>query len=676
MKITRLSGLLGAVVLAVAACGGDDPPKFADEEPSSGGGKSGKGGGSSTAGKTGDAGGEGGTSPAAEGIDVLITAPAAASDPNTDDVLVSNEVTVLCSVKPEEEVNLDGSSVVIDVLDAAGEVALGQDEKPLTAVGVPTTEPNEYSASFVLTSVATGEVSFRCSAASVDKASGGADEVSTFIDHGPTIVAKAPLADSPHALKGKMPVEFTVVPSRLTDDDAGAEVTSVTLSVAGASIKGAALVRDEEDPSTYRAEIDFSDQILFKDPPPEHTSVHIEATNAREPKAVTAVNDYAIVVDGKGPDIEYVSPQPNWTVHGETVVEFTAVDSGAGVDLDTVELFLTGVAAPYKYDASKPTIWTKTGNTFKFRFDSLSSDLADVAYQINVTIRAQDTAGNLTDGKVLVLNKDDYGPSIDLDPGNARGINSQNVCSKSFDPLYLAVNDEEKKSVTSVMLRALVYDRTNQGSGGNVYYMAGTDRNSVRLYIQPNPSEPLLKDTDEDGICDDLVRENFPYVSLAALARGGSLEYAADGTEAPPVAGRCTVPTTPSGTSGPMCNGTSDMHGVIQHDVGTGGDEPVVYAFSPSASGFECTGKQLDLNPYTAPGGVSLSADGWVCLAVKAKDNRGNTTVSRPLRVCLDDPTVSWPGDGLPGCMKGAAPPTCVSSCSPPPPIGPHIYRN
>jgi hypothetical protein len=674
MKVTCWSGLVGAVLLAVA-CGGEERPPVVNEEPTNGGRPGGKGGGTSTSGKTGDDGGEGGMA-SADGIEVRVLAPSASSDPNRDDVLVENDVTVLCSVSAAtDDVTVDGSSVLIEVLDAMGDTALGQDDKPLAAKGTKTSDPDQYSADFVLTSVATGKVSFRCSAASVDKAAGGKDEITTFVDHGPTITAISPEVDSPHALNGVMPVEFTVTPSPLSDEDDGAEVTGVTLSVAGATIKPTDLVQDEDDPTTYRAEVNFGNRDLFNQPPPEHTSVHIEATNARTPKPATAVSDYAIVVDGKGPDISFENPKENAAVHGETIVEFTAVDSGAGLDLDTLQVTLTGVKAPFKYDASKPTVWTKTGNTFKFRFDSLSAQLKSVAYQINVSVQAQDRAGNLTDGKVLVLNKDDYAPIIDLDPGNARGMSTTKVCTDSFDPLGDSLDDQEAVSVSTNMLRALVYDRTNTGSGGLVYYMSGTDRNSVRLYFQPDPSEPLLKDTDGDGICDDLAGDDFNYVSLAAISKGGSLPSGPDADATPATAGICTVPTTPSTPSSAMCDGASDLYGVIQHDVGTGGDEPVVYALAPSSSGFECTGKRLDLTSYTSLNGVSFSADGWFCMAARASDGLGNTGVSRPLRICLDDPTVTWPGDGLPGCMKGAPPPSCVSGCTPPAGMPPHIYR-
>lgn len=673
MKHTWLLGLAGAIALA-AGCGGDDRPPVIDDEPATGGKSSGKGGGSS-AGKSSHDGGEGGMA-AMDGIEIQITAPRAASDPSTDEVLVENDVKVVCSAKAaESDIMVDGSSVTIEVLDAAGKVALGQDEKPLSAKGTPTGEPNEYSASFVLTSVATGAVSFRCTAASTDKASGGQGTVATFIDHGPTIVAKLPEADSAHALKGIMPLEFSVTPSPLSSDDDGAEVTGVTLHVAGVEINEPLLSQNSDDPSIYSAEINFADPILFKDPPPEHTSVHIEATNARKPKAATAINDYPIIVDGKGPTIEYVAPLENATVHGETVIEFTASDGGAGLDLDTLELSLTGIDEPFKYDAKKPSIWTKTGDNFKFRFDSLQ--LETVAYQINVTIRAQDRAGNATDGKSRVLNKDDYAPLIDMDPGNARGM-AADKCSLSFDPLYNALSDGAKVSVSSNMLRALVYDKTNTGSGSIANYMSGTNRGSVRLYFQPDPSQPLLKDTDHDGVCDALTREDFKYVSLAPLAKAGELSYGPDETTEP-AAGSCGMQPA-SVPSARLCENTSDMYAVIQHDVGKMTDEPVVYAYAPAAgSGFECTGKTLDLHNYTADPaqnfGVSLSKDGWVCMAVRAEDNLGNVGVSRPLRVCLDDPGVTWPGDGQPECMKGAPPPSCVDACTAPPPIPAHIYR-
>lgn len=677
MKHIWLLGLAGAIALA-AGCGGDERPAVIDDGTGTGGKSTGKGGGSS-AGKTSDDGGGEGGMAALDGIDVQITAPQGATDPNTDEVLVESEVKVVCSVKAaESDVTVDGSSVTIEVLDAAGKVAVGQDKKPLSGKGTPTGEANEYSASFVLTSVSTGAVSFRCSAASVDKTSGGQDTIATFIDHGPTIVAKLPEVDSPHALKGIMPVEFSVTPAPLSADDEGAEITSVTLSVAGAEIEAPVLTRDSKDPSVYRAEVDFTDPVLFKDPPPEHTAVHIEAVNARKPKAATGVNDYPIVVDGKGPEIAYVAPKENATVHGETTIQFTASDSGAGLDLDTLELSLTGIDDPFKFDATKTAIWTKTGDSFKFRFDSLQ--LKTVAYQINVSIRAQDRAGNATDGKSLVLNKDDVAPLIDLDPGDARGETQQGICSLSFDPLYEALDDGEKVTVSSNMLRAVVYDRTSTGSGPNTYYMSGTNRGSVRLYVQPDPSQPLLKDTDDDGVCDSLAREDFKYISMAPLRKDGTLSYGPDGTTEPATAGSCTVPPTASGPTTTMCENTSDMYAVVQHDVSTGGDEPIVYAYAPATSGFECTGKKLDLHNYTADPAqnfsVSLSKDGWVCMAVRAEDNLGNVGVSPPLRVCLDDPAVTWPGNGQPDCMKpDAEPPSCLDGCSAPPSMPAHIYR-
>jgi hypothetical protein len=691
MKLRGLLGLVGTVIVA-ASCSGDDRPQVIDEP--GGGRPSGRAGSSSAGGKnqsgggaqnqSGGDGGQGGSS--LEGLEVRITSPAPASDPNEDEVLVAEEVTVLCTVEAPANsgVAVDGSSVKIEVLDANGDVALGQDEKPLESVGAPTGNKDEYSARFVVTGVPTGKVSFRCAASSVDDAAAGVDEVSTLLDHGPTIVVEGPAPDSPHPLRGVMPVEFKVTPTPLSDSDEGAEIISVELSVAGAQIAAPVLVQDDDDPSLYRAEVDFTDPVLFKEAPPEHTSVHIEAVNARKPKAAKAVTDYAIVVDGTGPTIEYLDPKQNATVHGETVVKFKVVDSGAGVDVDTLELSLTGIETPFKYDASKPSIWSKTGDTFFFRFDSLNPQLADVAYQINVNVRARDRAGNLTDGKTLVLNKDDFAPTIDLDPGFARAKDSQGRCSVRFDPLYNALNDLAAVSESSNLIRALVYDRTNTGSGASVVYMSGTDRGSVRLYFQPDSSQPLLKDTDGDGMCDALAKDNFEYVSLMPLSRTGGEAFGTDGTSSPPTAGVCTVPTTATPAPPTLCNMSSDMRAVVQHNIDTEGsdqkEEPVVYAFTPSP-GFECTGKKLDLTGYTADTSkglkVSLSPDGWFCMAVTAKDGRGNQGVSPPLRICLDDPNVEWPGDGLPPCMKDKKdyPPSCVDSCTPPPGMPDHIYR-
>ena len=152
--------------------------------------------------------------------------------------------------------------LLIEVLNGAGEPALGFDEQPLAATGAPTGETDEYSATFGLGAVATGAVSFRCSVAGFDPELTGSATIDTFVDHGPTISEKLPERDSSHPLEGLLNVEFTVTPTPLVDGDTEAEIAGVKLFVAGVEILD--VTEDSASPGTYRASVNFLDGDLFE----------------------------------------------------------------------------------------------------------------------------------------------------------------------------------------------------------------------------------------------------------------------------------------------------------------------------------------------------------------------------------------------------------------------------
>jgi hypothetical protein len=100
-------------------------------------------------------------------------------------------------------------------------------------------------------------------------------------------------------------------------------------------------------------------------------------------------------------------------------------------------------------------------------------------------------------------------------------------------------------------------------------------------------------------------------------------------------------------------NEASDMWQVIEDDYNK---TPVIYGASVTA-GLECTGVEWE---FTG----KLDKDGWVCFVARALDNVGNVGVSRPLRVCVDDPSV----EGTPPCASSSTtPPTCTDGCTLPP---------
>jgi hypothetical protein len=656
-SLIAAAGVMSVLGVAIG-CGGDDHPKnSAEGARSSTGGFPAKGGTGGT--KSGDdAGGAGGAENSAGELRISITAPVAASDPNEDEVIVDDDVTVKCLARSSENGDaVDPSSVKLSVLNADGSVAQGIDEEPLELSGTPTGETDEYQAALPVASVPSGPVSFRCTASGTDPNVSGSATLISLIDHGPTIDEMLPKENSAHPMIGTMAVEFTVTPTLLTADDQEAALQSVKLVVAGVEIdKKRGLAEDPESPGTYRANVDFNNKNLYPEPPIERTSIHIEATNQRTATAVTAIRDYPIIVDGTPPAITFVTVQ-NRAVKGPTTVEFTAVDTGAGIDEDKLEIELNSQKPPLKYDPDDPN-WDHTGDTYKFTFDT--GILGKVSAQITVDVHATDNAGNFVAGDSLFLWLDDVPPIVDLNPGNWRFKFANNLtCSATFDPLGEALSDGDVFSKFA-LVRALVFDQTTY-TGQPTRFFSLTDRTSVKLYAQGDPSQGLLIDESKDGVCDALANPDLPFKAMTFVPIAGTpLNSVSDSDKAPAITpDDCTVQAAAQPVPETLCNGNSDLHAVVQHDVETL-DEPVIYAMDGSA--VDCAGGSWDPK-------LIKSTEGWICYVAVASDALGNQAYSPPLRVCYDGMDA-----GSPSCaLQSETPPTCTANCTVPG-MEPHLY--
>jgi hypothetical protein len=88
------------------------------------------------------------------------------------------------------------------------------------------------------------------------------------------------------------------------------------------------------------------------------------------------------------------------------------------------------------------------------------------------------------------------------------------------------------------------------------------------------------------------------------------------------------------------------QHGIVE-------EEPVIYGV-PSPLAAECTGASYEV-------GTRATQEGWICLAAVAVDNVGNRAVSRPKRLCFDNPTTSV----VPACRTDKSnPPSCTDGCT------------
>lgn len=654
-NILLVVGVAGPLAL-FSACSGKDHPGTIGGDTTSGGksglpghGSSGSSGKSTAGSATSEMGaGAGGVGEGGAGsVDplaphVVITSPLELDDPNQKGVLSGDTVTVTCEATDSTDPaasKVNASAVSIAILAADGSVL---ELKGAT----PTTNLNEYAVDFTLTKVPTGRIGFSCRAEDVDKRA-STDTVRTFVDKGPTITFLKPEPGSAHALSEPLDIEFTVDPTPLSAEDDLANVDKVSLLVVGQPID---LAHASDRPGHYRLQVNLADPKLFMPTPSGPIALAISATNQRQPTAVTANQTLQTSIDGTGPNIVISSPVDKDVVGGKVKLAFTVDDAVSGTDRDTIVVTLNKV--DYPFDDSNDS-WSCVGAQCSFVFDSRA--IKDAAVQITVNIVAKDKVGNLSAGTSELLYLDNYPPSIDLDPSNIRTINLTNQCSISFDPVGNAAKNDLDHVVRAGIFRAVVWDQTNHDKEVPIAHFSKTDPKSVHLYLEEDAAKPLLIDTDRDGQCDDVAQvDSTNSLQLGAVGRDGQMLFGQDDLQAPtPSALGCE--TQPGRETPALCpNQTSDMWQVIDDAFNV---IPVIYAASPSPSTDECTGVAWEFGP-------KLTKNGWVCFATRAVDNAGNVGVSRPIRLCVNNPDHG----AEPACWNSSvAPPTCTDGCTPQP---------
>lgn len=652
------TGLVGVI----QACGGDThAPTFSDGGSNSGGsrnpGKAGSAGNSSAGTETMGESGAGGAAepePVPNGPVVKITAPTAAETP-ADGVLIEPTVKVLCNVTASSAAgatDVDLTTIKIAIAGADGKVLETKD-------AAASTTDNQYSADFVLATVPSGPVVFSCSA----KDKGGLlgkDELPTFVDHGPTITPISPERNAAYPLKGGLTVDFTVKPTLLAKDDAGAAVDSVEFTLDGKKqdVK-------EVSPGQFQTTLQLDDLDAF--PATPTGAVSITATNVRTPTPVTATESYNVVIDGAGPVITITNPVPQAVVGGKVTLTFTVKDEGAGVDEKSVNVSLwEGQEKPIFFDPDNG--WSHVGSEYKYTFDTKVIE-PHKKVQTTINVRASDAVGNATPiGQSVQIYLDNVPPQIDLDPQNIR-ILAVGKCSGSFDPVgSKAVNDQDGIMGDALLnpigyFRTFVREQTNSEPGQDLFYYSGTKPGTVRLYIQADPANAATKllvnkNPLEDDTCDDIggldQLTKPPFSGMNPINTGnpkGSWYSQVDGGLAPVVTNQCSLANDPVPLN--LCPAhDSDLW---YDSFDTQLKEPRVYVVGVPKDDASCAGIQLSFLSLQQP-------DGWVCAAARVEDNAGNIGISPPLRLCVTrDP------NNPPACRTmSTTPPTCTDGCTPP----------
>jgi len=668
--------LVGVVVALAVACGSKkDAPVYiggSGGTESSVGGSSGghgaHGGNSGTGGSSSAEAGEAGATAADELAPIVtITSPAPTDDPNTGTVtLLNTHVTCDVTKGTGAGATLASDTVTIEAFDAKGKSI-----KRVPAVQTVQKE-NEFAADFVLTGIPSGRISFVCTASDMSTPPRTTSATSkTFLDQGSIITLKAPKMMNTvqyYALNTPLAVDFTVTPSPLSNSDTQAAVDTVTLKIAGVDID-ISKAAVSGSPSEYSLNILLSDTRVFPKTPDGQVALEITATNKRRnPGPVTSTLLQEFGVDGSGPVIKIISPAAtDTTVLGKVVtIQFSVTDTQSHVDTSTVTLTFNKTDVRH-FDLTAGKGWsTPSGDTYSYLLDTTTVPGSKI--QLHVEATASDNVANPSDTRNVASADywlDTTPPTLDLDPKfiQDRKFSSGDIyyCSDAFDPLGDSPNDGQIVPSTR-NYRALIWDETNTSDGQTVFHYAGIDPTTVELYAQADLTQPLLADSDGDGVCDKLLVDSKDGVTslpvaegLSGLPKQGHAFYEAT---SPVYAGVCIADAEQKPDQ--LCSQkNSDMFRVIDHNIANRSGEDVIYT-STSTDALECTGKATELS-------ASIAKNGWVCLAAQATDYAGNKGFSAPLRVCLNSA-----GRDAPSCAQSftldaqgrqistETPPSCV----------------
>ncbi len=589
---------------------------------------------------------------------VSVLAPSTATDPSSEAVITQRMVDVLCEAKPGKfKSAIDPQMVVVNVYV--------DDKVVLTQPAVSETI-SKFKATLLLQDVPAGPIKIECAATDTyDKPLTGKGSIETLLDHGPAITFVSPMDKSAVGSKTDSLVLFKVEPFKLGEQDPGAEVepSTVSMEINGMAVTPSATAGQA---NTYEYTIDFGDTKLFPGSLITSATIEVTAQNKRSPAPATASAKLELVVDGEGPTITPVSPLSGQMVGGKVAVEVSVEDTLSGLKPGSVRFEIDNNPAPDKYTLSPGAAPKYLGEFQVGKYLGRS--------QLTINFIAEDMAGNET--RVgFPVDLDSVPPWVSLDPPDVREVYASATpdnpsCSAPFDPVgYESVSDLARLPpavpARKDRYRALVWERGTAITGDTSVKVSGVKDNSVAIYIQSNPSMPLIVDSDDDpeNLCDSVnastaTRLDYtpitPSGTLAKIAVEGSPLFSmppaiAECTQTPCGAGTCKAQSAP-GNALELCNDESDLSLVLQHRI-PGKVVPVIYGLNPKSGNLPgCTGELWE-SPITS---------GWTCVVGTAVDNVGNVGISMPLRVCYgNDDDCSGPP---PSCTDGCVMPEVFSA--------------
>lgn len=459
------------------------------------------------------------------------------------------------------------------------------------------------------------------------------------LDAGPTLVILTP--SEGQSVRNSVEIRFSA------SDALFAPLSDVTLMLG----RYAVTVEPTETPDVYRAAVNFN----AYDPPLD--GEQLISVRAKNHNGTETVASRKFVIDNDGPVIANTLPVKGSLI-GQIVELRAEITDAAGVDKNSV-VAVIGNGDKLLTVKLDPPAAGDTMPIYKARFDTRL--LPQNAFFPSLSFRAQDILGNES-SIGYVLSMDNTPPLADLDPPSnfrTRIKTTTWTCTWPFDPVGPDAVDDGDTVTQLFDVRARIEDQGNDQLSGPADFVpiATVDERQANLLVLDDTSQPLVVDTNNDGVCDALNPQLVPtttpmtsrdalLINLVPITPTGSGDQSADPAllgPAPPGWGAWPcAPGVVAPPTDPICRTTADLskarwdngypHAVASDQVisyATAG-LPAIWTVPPIEQDMlQCQGRQFDALANNV-------RDGWACLAVYAVDKLGNAQVSRVIRACVD----------------------------------------
>nr|HEX4314737.1 Ig-like domain-containing protein [Kofleriaceae bacterium] len=352
--------------------------------------------------------------------------------------------------------------------------------------------------------------------------------------------------------------------------------------------------------------------------------------DARPDSAVFGDAEPIDATSNQVPQITIISPAIGELVAGTIPVHFQVND------LDGVKSVAATIAG------TSPITLTSSGSDWFGTFDTKT-----LVGLVSPTIVIRAISGAEIEGDLgYEITLDNSPPLSSLDPQDVRlgkldpeaptGLD----CSQHFDPVGGDAPNDNDTVPQLVEFRARVEDLSNTGTVDTTLFIERAGVKTVQLYVLDDTTQPLVVDTDGDGICDDINPDIVPTTvpMLSDEAAVVDLQAVTATTTA------FFPPGLSFGSHGGECSSSDDTAQPVQMCPGEPRRDgpfsttavinqsftavPEIYGI-PQVDTFNCMGYAMDLK-------ATNISDGPACAAILAIDNLGNRMVSAPLRVCVD----------------------------------------